>query len=59
MITVNLEKFTLTKSITNLTCKNLMKFIVLLNLILQKKIYHVCLMHFGCLTKWLAAKEQL
>ena len=35
MVTVNIEKFTLTKSITNLTWKYLMKPRVLLNLVLQ------------------------
>ena len=43
MITVNLGKFTLTTSVTNLSCKHSLS----LNFVLQKEIlFHVCLKRF-------------
>ena len=60
MITVNLGKFTFTITITNLSCKHLMKPSLLMNFVLQKEIiFHGCLKHFNYLAKQFAVKKQL
>ena len=51
MIAIDLGKFNLTKSITKLTWKWLIKPSVLINFALQEEIFHDCLIHFSCLIK--------